>query len=318
MSKKKFNYGYWRTDKPADPGFSQELISSESEEYCRVAGTDLETLEGYAVPGVDTVFKALQMQVKEVPTNRFLGTRVGDSYKWMSFKEVADDAEDLSYGYLALDMVPAIQAEDKEWRFLGIQSKNRAEWLLTHFANIFKSVTTVALYDTLGVEAIKYCVDQTEMTTVAGTMDCLRKLADLKAAELGSADTKLHRVVNGIVFGVDAEHPISSDDQAACSAAGIKLHTISEVLQKGKEYKAAGQGSPRPPAKDDCLALSYTSGTTGVPKGVKLTHKMVLGAAYAVNVRMANAGAAVGRNDCYVSYLPAAHSFEQALVGCAC
>ena len=60
--------------------------------------------------------------------------------------------------------------------------------MLTHFANMFQSVTTVALYDTLGVEAIKFCVDQTELTTVAGTMDCLRKLADLKKAEADSGD----------------------------------------------------------------------------------------------------------------------------------
>jgi len=29
-------------------------------------------------------------------------------------------------------------------------------------------------------------------------------------------------------------------------------------------------------------------------------------------------GLAVGRKDSYISYLPAAHSFEQGLVGCAC
>lgn len=64
------------------------------------------------------------------------------------------------------------------------------------------------------------------------------------------------------------------------------------------------------PTKDDVFILSYTSGTTGVPKGVKLTHKMILGCAYGVNTRMAPAGIALGRNDTYISYLPAAHSFE--------
>lgn len=77
-------------------------------------------------------------------------------------------------------------------------------------------------------------------------------------------------------------------------------------------------GALNPPSKDDVFILSYTSGTTGVPKGVKISHKMVLNTAFAVNSRMAIGGVAVGRNDCYISYLPAAHSFEQALVGCAC
>jgi len=53
--------------------------------------------------------------------------------------------------------------------------------------------------------------------------------------------------------------------------------------------------------------FSYTSGTTGDPKGVKLNHRMILGAAYAVNSRLKKP---FDYEDCYISYLPAAHSFE--------
>ena len=58
---------------------------------------------------------------------------------------------------------------------------------------------------------------------------------------------------------------------------------------------------------DDCFMFSFTSGTTGDPKGVKLSHKMILGAAYAVNSRLTKP---FDYEDCYISYLPAAHSFE--------
>lgn len=56
--------------------------------------------------------------------------------------------------------------------------------------------------------------------------------------------------------------------------------------------------------------FSYTSGTTGDPKGVKLTHKMILGAGFAVNSRLSKP---FDYEDTYISYLPAAHSFEQAV-----
>jgi long-chain acyl-CoA synthetase len=57
--------------------------------------------------------------------------------------------------------------------------------------------------------------------------------------------------------------------------------------------------------------FSYTSGTTGDPKGVKLTHGALCGTSASVQLWM---GADIlGESDTYISYLPAAHSFEAAL-----
>ena len=53
----KFKYGYWRTDKEREPGFSYELISTDSKLI--TDRTDLDTLDAVAVEGVDTLLKAL-------------------------------------------------------------------------------------------------------------------------------------------------------------------------------------------------------------------------------------------------------------------
>jgi long-subunit acyl-CoA synthetase (AMP-forming) len=50
----------------------------------------------------------------------------------------------------------------------------------------------------------------------------------------------------------------------------------------GREAAKAGTASIQEPKPDDCYMFSYTSGTTGDPKGVKLTHKMILGSSSAV------------------------------------
>jgi len=56
-----------------------------------------------------------------------------------------------------LDLMPEIDdGSGKMWRFVGIQSKNRAEWLLTQMALMHQKGTSVALYDTLGEEAMKF------------------------------------------------------------------------------------------------------------------------------------------------------------------
>jgi len=42
---------------------------------------------------------------------------------------------------------------------------------------------------------------------------------------------------------------------------------------------------------------------------------MVIGSSFAVQVRLSSTEAPLGTDDCYISYLPAAHSFEQILFG---
>ena len=62
------------------------------------------------------------------------------------------------------------------------------------------------------------------------------------------------------------------------------------------------------PEPDDIYVISYTSGTTGDSKGVKLSHRNLLTAAKAgAKVTDLRAGEAI------ISYLPFTHSFEQGL-----
>lgn len=79
---------------------------------------------------------------------------------------------------------------------------------------------------------------------------------------------------------------------------------------------AAGKSGKAPafnfPGKDDVYIFSYTSGTTGDSKGVKLTHNNVLSNARCSKLRIfMNPGEAI------ISYLPYTHSFEQILFGFA-
>ena len=134
-------------------------------------------------PGIDTLYKALYRNVERIPNHNMLGTKTPNGYKWMSIKEVAEEATLFAKGAMKLGLCPEVDAEDKKWRFIGIQSKNRKEWTLTHIANMHMNCTTVAMYDTLGEEASRYVINQTELITIACSKDYVKKLSNMKIAD---------------------------------------------------------------------------------------------------------------------------------------
>lgn len=97
--------------------------------------------------------------------------------------------------------------------------------------------------------------------------------------------------------------PIEVSEVTQCEAQGIKLVTFSDVIEAGKKAKDMVFDKC---TENDYPIFSYTSGTTGDSKGVKLTHKMLLASCYSL-VGFID----LNREDSSISYLPYPHSFEQ-------
>lgn len=94
------------------------------------------------------------------------------------------------------------------------------------------------------------------------------------------------------------------------SELGITLVSFKDVVEEGKNLDAKFD-EVKP---ETIYTLSYTSGTTGMPKGTMISHQNMV----------ANVGAVGGmdgsfdfyEDDVYISYLPLAHVFERFFLIC--
>lgn len=247
-------------------------------------------------PKVTTLYENFLRGVEITGDGPFLGKRsvvggVAGPYVWISYNEVAERAK--RFGAFLVKR----GFEDKA--HIGIYSVNRVEWILTEQGCFAYNYITVPLYDTLGTEALEHIMNETNMSVVIASKDKVKGLLEMKGA---IPDLKL----------IVCMDPIDDDLVKKSAEVGIELLYFETAEEEGAKNPA----TLKPPTPDDIATICYTSGTTGMPKGVLLTHRNILSncMAYQYQASLGH-GAIICKDDIHISYLPLAHVFERTLQG---
>jgi len=130
-------------------------------------------------------------------------------------------------------------------------------------------------------------------------------LADSDAAVLVATTSAQWRaiVATGAALPALRQVVVLAPDTVEDSASSVPAISLADWLVR------ANPGAPQAaigPSADDLAALVYTSGTTGKPKGVMLTHRNVVS-----NVQATLQRVAPQADDVFLSFLPLSHTFER-------
>jgi len=194
-----------------------------------------------------------------------------DGQQWSDYNwaTVGKTVRKLAAGLLAQGLQPG----DK----VGLYSENTANWVMCDLAIMMAGLVSVPIYTTMPEEKIRYVVDHSEMKLLLVGDNCALSVAEVESAF--SAQVK----VAGIGIG-------SAHWQALLDAA------------------PALEGNPMPLA-DDLWTIVYTSGTTGLPKGVM--HSFCTLPSSVFDLQILNDTSPETR---YFSWLPLAHVAERSVV----
>ncbi|KAI8086370.1 uncharacterized protein BX664DRAFT_282240 [Halteromyces radiatus] len=176
---------------------------------------------------------------------------------------------------------------------LGIWAVNRPEWTLTDLACVSFGFFSVALYDTLGDDTVRFVINHSELEAVICSANHIEHLLTIQ-----SECPQLKLIVS--------MDPLTefNNGKALVSWAkekGITLYDFEQVEQLGRQQ----QRPHVPPQPSDKAFILYTSGTTGNPKGAIISHANMVAALSSVSSRFDF----VFGGETVISYLPLPHVF---------
>jgi len=235
--------------------------------------------------GDATLVDIFWRRVVETPDRTAIMHKVDGKYKSTPWSEHGKIVANLSAALIK----HGITAGDK----VGILSQNRPHWTWADVAIISTQGVTVPIYPTLGSSEVTYVIDNADVVLIF--VENSRQLE-----KLSSPDSPLPEKVRMAVV---------MDGTPGAAEPLLEVKTWDQFLKEGEEYLAQNgdEVSNRRKMDPESLAtIVYTSGTTGLPKGVMLLHRNLFSVLDSLSTLTD-----FNENDIALSFLPLAHVYER-------
>jgi long-chain acyl-CoA synthetase len=230
----------------------------------------------FVVPEKASIVDSMLKHREESPT-KGLFKRRADNGSWtdITTKEFADLVDKVAKGLIA----SGVGHGDR----VSLCSATRYEWTVLDYAVWRAGGTTVAIYETSAPSQVQYIVENSETSLLL--VETAAQKAQHSSVLANSADLKEILVI----------------DEGA----------VDELVKRGESVDDAELDQRHANTlSSDIATLVYTSGTTGKPKGVALTHANFLHECHAVRVTL---GDLMSEGSSTLLFLPLAHVFARVI-----
>ncbi|WP_263290302.1 AMP-binding protein [Sutcliffiella horikoshii] len=181
-----------------------------------------------------------------------------------SYKEFQQICNQVAKGLMNLGI--------KKGDHIAVWASNKPEWLITQYASAKIGAVLVTVNTSYQSKELEYLLRQSESTTLllmdnfkgVSYLDMLQELCpELENCAPGElASNRLPKLKNIIFMGSERHPGMFTWDDLLNKASTITDEELM-TLQNSTSY-------------EDVINMQYTSGTTGFPKGVMLTHSNII------------------------------------------
>uniref|UniRef100_A0A158R5P1 Long-chain-fatty-acid--CoA ligase n=1 Tax=Syphacia muris TaxID=451379 RepID=A0A158R5P1_9BILA len=284
-----------RTYPPLDPTINYKHQTRQLPDGSRVTYSLTGTkLKSYVYDDIRTAYDAIFRGLRVSHNGPMLGIRKKlengklGPYVWMNYRQVINKIDAFADGLYSLGCGVGQNV------FFGLYSKNRPEWVISEYSIYKMNSVVVPLYDTLGRQAVDHIIKQCNLQTVI----CDSNDKAIALMKNGNVNDVLKRIIVMDTLN-DKTIDIARD-------YNFKLLQFDDVQSMGKN--AAENPIFQKPKPSDISTVCYTSGTTGIPKGVVLTHaNMVATTVMFFHVKHFT----MTPDQVLLSFLPLAHMYER-------